>query len=63
MNAQRDGSTDQQIAEFFSAPGMERGRYALVVSVRWRAMPGGTRLVPEAFGRVVEDATGESVEA
>lgn len=55
--------TDRAVAEFLCAPGLERGRYALVVSVRWRVVPGGGSLVPEAYGRVVEDATGEGVEA
>lgn len=60
---EREGLTDQEVFEFMSAPGMGRGRYALVVSVRWRVVQGGAKLVPEAFGRVVEDSTGEAVEA
>ncbi len=60
---EREGLTDQEVADFMATPGLERGRYALVVSVRWRVVEGGAQLVPEAFGRVVEDATGEAVEA
>lgn len=59
----REGVTDQEISDFMCAPGMTPGKYALTVDVCWRVGPGGRALRPEAFGRIVDDETGDSVDA